>query len=71
MSDDELREFILDNRKAQKRYREEYAKAAKAPKAKKPTSITEALKKEEKLKAILQSIDPDVLQKLLAEQNIK
>ena len=68
MSDDELREFIVENRKAQKRYREEYANT---PKAKKPASITETRKKEEKLKAILQAIDPDILQKPLAEQNIK
>ena len=68
MSEDELREFIIENRKAQRRYKEEQAAQ---PKRVKVSSITDAKKKEEKLKAMLESLSPDVLQKLLVEKGLK
>ena len=67
MSDDELREFILENRRAQKRYAEEYNKAKTETK---PASFSEAKKREDKLKAILEGLDPEVLKKLLDEKGV-
>ena len=46
MSDNELREFILENRKAQIRYKEAQANA---PKRVRVSSMTEEKKKEEKV----------------------
>ena len=68
MSDDELREFIIENRRAQKRYKDEQALQ---PKRTRTSSINEEKKKEEKLKAVIQAIDPEILKKLLAEKGIK
>ena len=68
MSDYELREFIIENRRAQKRYKDEQALQ---PKRTRTSSINEEKKKEEKLKAVIQAIDPEILKKLLAEKGIK
>ena len=68
MSDDELREFIIENRRAQKRYKDEQASQ---PKRVRVSSISEEKKKEEKLKAVIQAINPEILKKLLAEKGIK
>ena len=68
MSDEELREFIIENRRAQKRYKDEQALQ---PKRTRTSSINEEKKKEEKLKAVIQAIDPEILKKLLAEKGIK
>ena len=65
MSDDELREFILENRKAQTRYKETMAMA----KPKKVT-LTPAKSKEEALSDILKNLDPAVLQKILKDKGI-
>lgn len=67
MSDNELREFILENRKAQSRYREAQANA---PKRVRVSSMTEEKKKEDKIKALIQSIDPEVLKKILVEKGV-
>ena len=45
MSEDELREFIVENRKAQKRYKDEQASQ---PKRAKVASITDEKKKQDK-----------------------
>ena len=67
MSEDELREFIVENRKAQKRYKDEQASQ---PKRAKVASITDEKKKQDKLKAILEALPPDALQKLLNEKGM-
>ena len=67
MSEDELREFIVENRKAQKRYKDEQASQ---PKREKVASITDEKKKQDKLKAILEALPPDALQKLLTEKGM-
>ena len=68
MSDDELREFILENRRAQARY----SQASKeAPKRAKVSSITESKKKEDKARAMIESMDPEILKKLLAGKGIQ
>jgi len=65
MSDDELREFILENRKAQIRYKETMAIA----KPKKVT-LTPIKSKEDTLQDILKNLDPAVLQKILKDKGI-
>ncbi len=65
MSDSELRDFILENRKAQTRYKETMALA----KPKKVT-LTPAKSKEEALSDILKNLDPAVLQKILKDKGI-
>jgi len=65
LSDDELREFILENRKAQTRYKETMALA----KPKKVT-LTPAKSKEEALQDILKNVDPAVLQQILKDKGI-
>ena len=67
MSEDELREFIVENRKAQQRYKDEQATQ---PKRAKVASITDEKKKQDKLKAVLEALPPDVLQKLLTEKGM-
>ena len=67
MSEDALRDFILENRKAQKRYREEQASQ---PKRAKVASITDEKKKHDKLKAMLEALPPEAHQKLLAEKGM-
>ena len=67
MSESELREFILENRRAQARHKETMAIA----KPKRATVIPRTGKtKEETLQDILKSVDPDVLQKLLKDKGI-
>ena len=67
MSEDEIREFIVENRKAQKRYKVEQASQ---PKLVNVASITDEKKKQDKLKAILEALPPDALQKLLTEKGM-
>ena len=67
MSEDELREFILENRKAQKRYKEEQANQ---PKRVKVSSITDEKKKQDKVRAMLESLPPEALQKILADKGL-
>tara|TARA_Y100000593_G_scaffold16888_1_gene33600 strand:- start:2152 stop:2391 length:240 start_codon:yes stop_codon:yes gene_type:complete len=67
MSEDELREFILENRKAQKRYKDEQANQ---PKRVKVSSVTEKKSQEDKIKALIQGMDPELLKKLLDEKGI-
>ena len=67
MSEDELRDFILENRRAQARYKETMAVA----KPKRVTVSSAGVKtKEEMLQQTLQSIDPDVLKKILKDKGI-
>ena len=67
MSEDELRDFILENRRAQSRYKETMAIA----KPKRVTVSSAGVKtKEEMLQQTLQSIDPDVLKKILKDKGI-
>jgi|LULF01.1.fsa_nt_gb predicted CopG family antitoxin len=67
MSESELRDFILESRRAQSRYKETMAIA----KPKKISVVPSGGKsREEILQATLQSIDPDVLKKLLKEKGI-
>jgi len=65
MSDSELREYILENRKAQIRYKETMAIA----KPKKVT-LTPVKSKEETLQDILKNVDPAVLEKILKDKGI-
>tara|TARA_R110000822_G_scaffold294773_1_gene416862 strand:- start:198 stop:434 length:237 start_codon:yes stop_codon:yes gene_type:complete len=65
LSEDELRDFILENRKAQKRYRETMALARP-----KKVTITPAKSKEEALQDLLKSVDPLVLQQILKDKGI-
>jgi hypothetical protein len=55
LSEDELRDFILENRKAQKRYRETMALA-------RPKKVT--------ITDLLKSVDPLVLQQILKDKGI-
>ena len=68
MSEHELRDFILENRKAQSRYKEtmEIAKVTKRVSVV-PTS---GKSKEEMLQATLQNIDPEILTKILKDKGI-
>ena len=65
MSDSELREYILENRKAQIRYKETMA----ITKPKKVT-LTPVKSKEETLQDILKNVDPAVLEKILKDKGI-
>jgi|TARA_R110000744_G_scaffold140431_1_gene251621 hypothetical protein len=65
LSEDELRDFILENRKAQKRYRETMALSRP-----KKVTITPAKSKEEALQDLLKSVDPLVLQQILKDKGI-
>ena len=67
MSEDELREFILENRRAQTRYKETMAVAKPKRMSVVPTS---GRSKEELLQATLKNIDPEVLQKILKDKGI-
>mgnify|MGYP003151901849 CR=1 FL=1 len=67
MSTDELREFILENRRAQTRYKETMAVAKPKRMSVVPTS---GRSKEELLQATLKNIDPEVLQKILKDKGI-
>lgn len=67
MSEDELRDFILENRRAQSRYKESMAIA----KPKRATVVPRAGKtKEDKLQEILKGVDPDVLTKILKDKGV-
>ena len=67
MSEDELREFILENRRAQTRYKESMAVA----KPKRATIVPHSGKsKEETLQDILKGVDPDVLTKILKDKGV-
>ena len=67
MSEDELREFILENRRAQARHKETMAIA-------KPKRATvghlSGKTKEETLQDILKGVDPDVLTKILKDKGV-
>ena len=67
MSEDELRDFILENRRAQTRYKETMAIA----KPKRATVVPHSGKtKEETLQDILKSVDPEVLTKILKDKGV-
>ena len=67
MSEDELREFILENRRARARHKETMAIA----KPKRATVIPRSGKtKEEPLQDILKGVDPDVLTKILKDKGV-
>ena len=65
MSEDELRDFILDNRKAQNRYKE--TMAISKPKR---ATVTPIKSKEESLVEVLKSVDPEKLKEILTEKGI-
>ena len=68
MSEAELRDFILENRKAQSRYKEtmDIAKATK-----RATLVpTSGKSKEELLQATLSKIDPEIVKKILKDKGI-
>jgi|TARA_Y100001951_G_scaffold49654_1_gene39177 hypothetical protein len=67
LKDDELRDFILESRRAQTRYKETMA-VAKAKRA--TVTPKQAKTKEEALQDILKGVDPDVLQKILKDKGI-
>ena len=64
MGEDELREFILENRRAQTRYKETMApkRASIVP--------TSGRSKEELLQATLKNIDPEIIKKILKDKGI-
>ena len=67
MSESELREFILENRRAQARHKETMAIA----KPKRATVVPRTGKtKEETLQDILKGVDPDVLTKILKDKGV-
>ena len=67
MSEDELREFIFEIRRAQTRYKESIAVA----KPKRATIVPHSGKsKEETLQDILKGVDPDVLTKILKDKGV-
>ena len=67
MSESELREFILENLRAQARHKETMAIA----KPKRATVIPRTGKtKEETLQDILKGVDPDVLTKILKDKGV-
>ena len=67
MSEDELREFILENRRAQTRYKETMAIASPKRASIVPTA---GRSKEELLQATLKNIDPEIIKKILKDKGI-
>ena len=67
MGEDELRDFILENRRAQTRYKESMAVAKPKRMSVVPTS---GRTKEELLQATLKNIDPEVIKKILKDKGI-
>jgi len=67
MGEGELREFILENRRAQTRYKETMAIASTKRVSIVPTS---GRSKEELLQATLKNIDPEIIKKILKDKGI-